>query len=408
MKQWDALWIHGNLATAVGGYGLLSDGAIGIVDGRIVWIGAMRDVPGKPESLAKIVHNCEGRLVTPGLIDCHTHAVFGSHRAHEFEMRLQGASYEDIARAGGGIRSSVQATRSLTEEELLQQSRRRILAMMQSGTTTVEIKSGYGLDEDHELKSLHVMKRLGRELPLHVHGTYLGAHSVPPEYSGRADTYLDHVCDTMVPKIARENLAEAVDVFCEGIAFSLAQTERVFKAAQKAGLAIHCHAEQLSDLGASALAARYGALSVDHLEYISDQSLAVLAKSETVAVMLPGAFYMLREKQLPPIARFRSLGIPMAIASDCNPGTSPLVSLPLAMNMGCTLFRMTPEECFLGVTAHAAKALGILQDRGTLEQGKRADFVLWDADHPHVLSYYVGYAPLHQVVIDGQTVSSLS
>jgi len=415
-KSWDAIWIKATLATAEAGsghgsghgyghgYGLITDAAIAVKDGRIAWLGAMKDLPADPEKAAAQVYDVQGACITPGLIDCHTHVVFASDRAAEFELRLKGATYEEIAHAGGGIRSTVRATRSASEDELFVASRRRVRAMMASGTSTVEIKSGYGLDADTELKMLRVAKRLGEELPLTVRRTYLGAHSVPAEFQGRPDDYVEFVCREMIPKVAQLGLADAVDVFCENIAFSLAQTEKIFAMAQAHGLAIKCHAEQLSDSGAAALAARYEALSVDHLEYLSEPAIKDMARSGTVAVLLPGSFYYLREKKLPPIASLRAHKIPVAIATDCNPGTSPMVSLPLAMNMGCTLFGLTPEEAFAGVTKHAAQALGMAQERGTLATGKQADLAVWDFKHPSSLAYFIGYAPLRQLVKGGRVV----
>ncbi|TAK73514.1 MAG: imidazolonepropionase [Gammaproteobacteria bacterium] len=403
---WDAIWINGTVATCEQGYGLLQPAALAIQDQRIAWVGEMKALPDKPEVLAKQVHDVAGRCITPGLIDCHTHIVYASHRAHEFERRLQGVSYEEIARQGGGIQSTVRATRQASEEELFQQSRKRVQQLMQSGVTTLEIKSGYGLDWPTELKMLRVAKRIEASLPVTIYKTFLGAHTLPPEYANQPDEYVDLVCDEMIPLVAKEHLAEAVDVFCEKIAFNVQQTEKIFKAAKKYGLAIKCHAEQLSDSGSTALSANYHALSVDHLEYLSLAGVEAMAQAGTVAVLLPGAFYYLRESKLPPIDLLRRYRVPMAIASDCNPGTSPILSLLLVLNMACTLFRLTPEEAIAGVTCQAAKALGWQATSGTLTQAKIADFVVWNVAHPVELVYYMGASPVHQWVKRGNIIQN--
>jgi imidazolonepropionase len=391
MQTWDTLWKNALLATCEQHYGLIPNAAIATKAGKIAWLGAMQDLP--PHA-AKQTHDLEGRCLTPGFIDCHTHLVYGGNRAHEFEQRLQGMSYEEIARQGGGIHSTVNATRAATEEDLYEQSRTRAQALIASGATTIEIKSGYGLDWQTEAKILRVAKRLGEKLPVTIKRTFLGGHAIPPEYRGKADAYVDLVCNEMIPQVAQEKLADAVDVFCEKIAFNLEQTERMFKAAQQHGLAIKCHAEQLSDSGSAALAARYHALSVDHLEHVSSTGVKAVAHSGTVAVLLPGAFYFLRETKLPPIAALRQHHIPIALATDCNPGTSPVLSMPLILNMACTLFRLTPEEALLGLTCHAAKALGMHATHGTLTVGKVADFAIWEVGHPAELAYYVGTRPV--------------
>lgn len=388
-KQWDTLWVNATLAT-MGSGGLLEDAALAIKNGRIAWLGKMADLVGLPETLANTVKNVSGRCITPGLIDCHTHLVYAGNRCHEYAMRLKGATYEAIAKAGGGIRSTVLATRAASEEDLLEQSLKRARALMQSGVTTVEIKSGYGLDLATELKMLRVAKKIGRLLPLNVRTTFLGAHTVPVEYQGKADEYIDLVCEHMIPAVANEQLADSVDVFCERIGFSLAQTEKVFIAAKKHGLSIKCHAEQLSDSGSARLAAAYRALSVDHLEHLSEEGVKALAASGTVAVLLPGAFYFLKDTHKPPIDLLRKYQVPMAIATDCNPGTSPVTSLALMLNMACTLFGLTPDEAWRGVTYHAAKALGLEQSLGALEVGKIAEFIVWDIKHPEELVYYMG------------------
>jgi imidazolonepropionase len=342
--------------------------------------------------------------VTPGLIDCHTHLVYGGSRSQEFAMRLHGASYEDVARAGGGIVSTVRSTRQASADELLTQALQRLDTLLTEGVTTVEIKSGYGLDLAHERKCLQVARRLGQLRAVDIQITFLGAHALPPESAGQADAHIDAVV-AMLPELHRLGLVDAVDVFCERIAFDLAQTERVFQAAKNLGLPVKLHAEQLSDMGGASLAARYGALSCDHLEWLSPAGAQAMARSGTVAVLLPGAFYFLRETRLPPIALLRELGVPIALATDCNPGSSPCTSLLLMLNMGCTLFRLTPEEALLGVSRHAARALG-LNDRGSLAAGLRADLALWQIDHPIDLCYRFGQRPQVRTVQAGRWQSS--
>jgi imidazolonepropionase len=393
MPRWDAIWVDVNLATMRPGgapYGEIADGAIAVAGERIAWVGARADLPAAPERCAIAVHAAGGKWITPGLIDCHTHLVFGGDRAAEFELRLQGASYEQIARAGGGIVSTMAATRAADDETLFQSARRRLERLMGEGVTTVEIKSGYGLETAAEAKQLRVARRLGQAMPVSVVTTFLGAHALPPEFKGRQGAYVDLVIDEMLPAVADAELADAVDAFCETIGFTAAETERVFAAAARRGLPVKLHADQLSDGGGAALAARHKALSADHLEYTSAAGVQAMAAAGTVAVLLPGAFYTLRETRLPPIDAFRRHGVPMAIASDCNPGSSPIPSLLLMLNMACTLFRLTPEEALAGVTRHAATALGLAGDRGTLEPGKRADFVLWDIARPAELAYWAG------------------
>jgi len=366
-------------------YGVIEKGCIAVSDGVIAYLGDF-----DAELSAEKFIDGEGQWLTPGLIDCHTHLIYGGNRANEFEMRLNGAAYEDIAKAGGGIISTVKATREASEEELFQSAAKRLQSFLDEGVTTIEIKSGYGLDTENEIKMLKVAKRLEEEFPIRVSTTFLGAHALPPEYKNDADGYIALVCNEMIPKIAKRNLADCVDAFCENIGFTYEQTEKVFKAAQQHGLKVKLHAEQLSDQSGAGLAADYKALSADHLEYLSQDSIDKMANSGTVAVLLPGAFYFLRETKLPPMDQLRQAGIPIAIASDSNPGTSPAQSLLLMLNMACTLFRMTPLEALQSVTINAAKALGLEEDIGTIESGKKAEFALWDIDHPNQLSYQLG------------------
>jgi imidazolonepropionase len=390
------------LATMTDGYGLTPNAAVAMEDGRILWAGPMADLPAHRAELPR--HSVQGRLVTPALIDCHSHIVFGGDRAAEFEMRLNGASYEEVARAGGGILSTVTATRAASEADLLTQALARADQIIAGGAATIEIKSGYGLTIADELKMLRVARAVGAARPLHVVTTHLAAHATPPEYKSRSDAYIDEVVLPSLVQAHAENLVDAVDAFCEGIAFSPAQIERIFKLAQELGLPVKLHAEQLSDLKGAVLAARFNALSADHLEYLGADGITAMAAAGTVAVILPGAFYTLRESHLPPIAALRAAGVPMALATDCNPGSSPITSLPLVMNMACTLFRMTPLEALLGVTLHAARALG-LSDRGTIAPGQRADIAIWDARHPAELSYRIGSTALNSRIFGGQIVA---
>lgn len=369
------------------GYGLRENACVAWRDGRIVFVGARDAAP----AAAKEV-DAHGALLTPGLIDCHTHLVFAGDRADEFERRLQGVSYAEIAASGGGIASTVRHTRAADEDALLAASLPRAEALRRDGVTTIEIKSGYGLDVESELRMLRVARQIGARLGIGVRTTFLGAHALPPEFAGRSDEYIEHLVSTMLPAVAESGLADAVDAFCEGIGFSPAQVRRVFDAARALGLPVKLHADQLSDLGGAGLVAEYGGLSADHIEYTSAAGVAAMARCGSVAVLLPGAFYALRETQLPPIAALREAGVPMAVATDLNPGTSPLVSLRLAMNMACTLFRLTPVEALRGATVNAAKALG-LGDRGRIAVGQRADLVLWEAAHPAELSYWIGGRP---------------
>ena len=378
-------------------YGLIENGAVVISADRIKWVGAEKELPDEFEGLQG--KNLEGRLVTPALIDCHTHLVYGGSRATEFELRLNGASYEEIARNGGGILSTVTATRNASEDELLAQSLPRLDAFLAEGVATIEIKSGYGLDIETEIKMLRVARQLGKERSVRVKTSFLGAHAIPPEFSGKADAYIDFVCEEVLPAVHYENLADAVDGFCENIAFSPNQISRVFEKAKSFGLPVKLHAEQLSNLGGATLAAKYGALSADHLEFLDQTGVEVMGESGTVAVLLPGAFYTLRETQLPPLDSLRKAEVPIAIATDCNPGSSPLTSILLCMNMSCTLFRMTPEEALCGVTVVAAQALGIGDEVGTIEVGKKAELAVWNLDQPAELAYRAGFNPLEEMVI---------
>jgi imidazolonepropionase len=382
------VWRGATLVTMQDGhYNLIENGVIAVTDGTIVWTGSADHCPDFP---AAKVHEFEGGIITPGFVDCHTHLVFGGDRSAEFEQRLNGVSYAEIAAAGGGILSTVNATREASEDQLLAQALFRLQPLLAEGVTCVEIKSGYGLSVESELKMLRVIRRLGDMLPVEVKSTCLAAHALPPEFKGRADDYIDLICDTLLPVVAGENLADAVDAFCEHLAFSPAQVERVFNAAEALGLPVKLHAEQLSSLHGSALAARHHALSADHLEYATGEDAQAMAASGTVAVLLPGAYYLLRETQCPPVDEFRNYGVPVALASDANPGTSPALSLRLMLNMGCTLFRLTPEEALAGITCHGARALGLQDTHGTLEAGKVADFIHWPLSRPAELVYWLG------------------
>ena len=392
------LLTHATLATMVDGYGLMANAAVAIDAGRIVWVGPMDAIPATYAAFD--AHFCDHRLVTPGLIDCHSHVVFAGNRAAEFEARLNGASYEDIARAGGGILSTVTATRTASEGELLAQSLPRIDMMAASGTTTVEIKSGYGLDIPSELTMLRTARRIPGLRRMNVLTTHLAAHAIPPDYKGRADAYIDEVAIPSLQQAQTQGLIDAVDAFCETIAFTPAQVDRLFTAARQLGLPVKLHAEQLTNLEGAALAARHHALSADHLEHLSPTGIAAMAAAGTVATILPGAYYTLRDNNLPPIPHLRTAGVPMAVATDCNPGSSPMTSLPLAMNMACTLFRMTPLEALQGTTTHAARALG-LTDRGRISPALRADLCIWDAAHPAELSYRIGSTPLRHRIVGG-------
>ncbi|MEH0832088.1 imidazolonepropionase [Pectobacterium cacticida] len=384
----DSLWLGADLVTLRDGrYQIIHDGALAVAAGKLAWVGPQAQLP---DYDAVTTTYFDGGIITPGFIDCHTHLMFGGDRSDEFEQRLNGVSYADIAANGGGILSTVRATRAATEQQLVDSARQRLALLLAEGVTTVEIKSGYGLDIDSEIKMLRAIRELAAQVPAQVIATCLAAHAVPPEYAGRADAWIATLCDRLLPQVAQEQLADAVDAFCEHLAFSPAQVETLFNTATKLGLPVKLHAEQLSALGGSSLAARYHALSADHLEYLTEEDVRAMAASGTVAVLLPGAFYLLRETQRPPVELLRQYGVPMAIASDANPGTSPALSLRLMLNMACTLFRLTPEEALAGVTYHAAKALGLRASHGSLEAGKVADFVHWPVARPAELVYWLG------------------
>ena len=400
------LFRNARIATFSGSdlWGWIEHGAIVTRGETVLWVGETNNLPAEYVASIDEEHDLGGACVTPGLIDCHTHLVYAGNRAREFELRLQGATYEEISRAGGGIRSTVAATRAASEHELLAFALPRARALMGEGVTTLEVKSGYGLSELDESRSLRVARRLAQELPLTVRTTFLGAHAVPPEFEGRTDDYVRAVCDWM-PRLHGEGLVDAVDVFCERIGFTAGQTRRVFEAARALGLPVKLHAEQLSDQQGAALAAEFHALSCDHLEYVSEAGIKAMEASGTVAVLLPGAYYFLRETQLPPVAALRAAGVPIALATDHNPGSSPTLSPLLMMNMACTLFRMTPEEVWRGFTVNAAKALGLSETYGVLRAGSRADFAVWDADHPRDLVYRFGHHPLRRLIAGGVEVT---
>nr|WP_315235460.1 imidazolonepropionase [uncultured Albidiferax sp.] len=390
----DGLW-H-NLRLADGG----TANALAVQHGQIAWMGELAALPAAFAHLSRI--DARGALATPGLVDCHTHLVYGGQRANEFAMRLAGASYEEVAKAGGGIVSSVKATRAASEDELYAQAAPRLQQLLDEGVCAIEIKSGYGLSLEHERKQLRVARRLGRDFGVTVRTTFLGAHALPPEYTGRSQDYIDLVCHEMLPALHAEGLVDAVDVFCERIGFSLVETEQVFQAAQALGVPVKLHAEQLSDMGGSALAARYGALSCDHIEHLSTEGIAAMRAAGTVAVLLPGAYYTLRDTHLPPIEALRAAGVPMAVSTDHNPGTSPALSLLLMANMACTLFRLTVPEALAGITTHAARALGLQDTHGTLAVGRAANFVLWDVGEVAELAYWFGHSPVRGIVRQGR------
>jgi imidazolonepropionase len=405
MMDWDLLLTDARIATMrrdSPAFGVVEGGAIAIADGALAWLGPQTDLPGKT---AAVTRSLADRWVTPALIDCHTHLVFGGDRSAEFEQRLQGVSYEDIARAGGGILSTVTATREATADVLFESAMRRVRMLEADGVATVEIKSGYGLDVESEIKMLEVARRIGASSNLTIRTTLLAAHTVPPEFTDDADAYVDLICNELLPQVAERELADAVDAYCETIAFSADQIAKVFRCAQSFDLPVKLHADQLSDCGGASLAASFGALSADHLEYSQQTGVEAMAKADTVAVLLPGAFLTLNETQRPPVDELRRLDVPIAIATDCNPGTSPLCSVREAMSLASRLFKLTPQECLAGATREAAVALGLGDDRGTLEAGKRADLAIWDIDHPRDLSYWLGSPSLTGLLIAGRDVN---
>jgi imidazolonepropionase len=405
-SAWQTLFINVNLATMTDGansYGAIKNGALAISEGKISWLGEKTDLPKYDETSVQIIDG-KGKWVTPGLVDCHTHLVYGGNRANEFEMRLQGKSYQEIANAGGGIISTVLATRKASESELLASALPRLTTLHQQGVTSIEIKSGYGLDTMNEIKMLKVAGQLAEKLPVTIKRTFLGAHALPVEYKEKPDEYVDLVCNEMIPLIVKESLADAVDVFCEGIGFSLKQTERVFAAAQKHQLPIKVHAEQLSNLGATALAAKYNALSSDHIEFLDEAGIKAMKDADMTAVLLPGAFYFLRETQLPPMDLLRKYQVPMAIATDANPGSSPIHNIQLMLNMACTFFRLTPAEALAGVTCHGAKALGLSNNKGQLAVDFDADIAMWNIEQPAELCYQFGVNPLDELFVAGHKV----
>ena len=402
------LWRNASIATFHGGepWGWIEQGAMVTAGDTVLWVGALRDIPTPVKSGVTHEHDLGGACVTPGLIDCHTHLVYAGNRAREFELRLQGATYEEIARGGGGIRSTVAATRAATEDELLTLTLPRARALMSEGVTTIEVKSGYGLSETDEARMLRVARKLADVLPLTIRTTFLGAHAVPPEFEGHADGYIEAVCDWL-PRLHEQGLVDAVDAFCERIGFSADQTKKVFYVAKRLGLPLKLHAEQLSDQSGAALAASFNALSCDHLEYVSAAGMDAMAAAGTIAVLLPGAYYFLRETRLPPVVALREKGVSIALATDHNPGSSPTLSPLLMMNMACTLFLMTPEEAWRGFTVNAARALGLPNSYGQLRSGSRADFAVWDAEHPRDLVYRFGHHPLRQLISSGTLVGSV-
>lgn len=402
--KWDMLWINATLASCESKDHLQKKGAIAIRGDKIAWMGNMDALPANHEKTVTKVIDAKGRLITPGFVDCHTHLIYAGSRANEYAERLQGKTYTEIAKAGGGILATVAKTRKASLETLVEESLPRLQALMQSGVTTVEIKSGYGLDVNTEIKMLEAANILAEKLPVTIKRTFLGAHTVPAEFQGFNDKYVHFICHEMIPRIAEEKLGDAVDVFCETIAFDLAQTERVFQEATSFHLKVKCHAEQLSKTGAAQLAAKYHALSVDHLEHIDEAGVSAIAEAKTVAVLLPGSFYFLKETKVPPIALLRKYKVPMAVASDCNPGTSPITSMLIVLNMACTLYNLTIEEALQGATLNAAKALGMELTHGSLKVGKYADLALWEVKDPADLIYYLGSTPLKQLIKNGQEV----
>jgi imidazolonepropionase len=399
----DLLFVNCHLATMeTGAYGIIKDAALGITHHKISWIGQQKDLPDSPDKIARQVIDCQNKWILPGFVDCHTHLVWAGSRSQEFEMRLKGSSYQEISNQGGGIASTVRATRSATEQDLFALASGRMDTLVKQGTTCVEIKSGYGLDLETEMKMLSVIDQLNQAFPLHIEPTFLGAHALPPEFAGRSDAYVNLITSQMLPQIKEQKIATAVDAFCEHIAFSRAQTQTLFKTATDLGFRVKLHAEQLSDMDGASLAAEFNALSCDHLEYLSCSGAKKMAEQQTAAVLLPGAFYFLKETQKPPVHLFRELGIPMAVSTDLNPGSSPIHSMPLILNMACLLFGLTCEEALAGATFNGARALGLEQTKGSLAVGKDADLVVWDINTPADLCYLVGHDPTRMVVISGK------
>ncbi len=403
---WDSLWINARIATfdAEDDYGIIEDGAIAVKQGKIAWIGPSQSLEIDADKLASNVYDVKQQWLLPGFIDCHTHIVYGGNRANEFSLRLAGKSYADIAKQGGGIQKTMYATREASIHDLYQESIKRLQSLLSEGVTGIEIKSGYGLDVNNEEKMLQVAQQIADNFPCHVQKTFLGAHAIPPEFSGKSDEYMHHICEIILPYLAKENLIDAVDVFCENIAFNLAQTRKLFQAATSLNLPVKIHAEQLSDMHGAKLAAEFDALSADHLEYLSKASIIAMAKAGTVATLLPGAFYYLQETQLPPIDLLRKHRVPIAIATDCNPGSSPCTSLLLMVNMACVLFKLTPLEALQGITRHAARALGWQDSLGSLAVGKQADFSLWAIEHPQDLAYRISGNLPNSVIYKGNSV----
>ncbi len=405
MEVFDELWLDVNIATMSGeNYGVISEGAIGVSGEKISWVGRQKDLTKRDLSSVKKIHKGNNFWITPGLIDCHTHLIFGGSRVGEFEMRQKGMTYAQISKMGGGINSTVQATRETDENELFLRAKERLVRFLQEGVTTIEIKSGYGLDMETELKMLRVATRLQKDSYATIQRTYLGAHAIPPEYKGQADEYINFLCDEVLLEIKKEGLADTVDAFCESIAFNASQVEKLFSKAKKFGFPVKLHTEQLSDQKGAVLASRYSALSVDHLEYLEEDGVRAIAKSGTTAVLLPGASYYLNETQKPPLELLKNYKVPVAISTDLNPGTSPINSLLAVMNMACVLWKFTPEDALLGVTANGAKALGLGSAIGTVEVGKKADFVVWDISSPAELSYGIGLSPNKIVVKNGKII----
>lgn len=408
ISVFESVWNNARIATSKDGdtnlVSIIEDGAVAVSNGRIAWVGCTKDLPTQKIDSGTVIHDCMGSLVTPGLVDCHTHLVFGGNRSREFELRLKGETYEQIARSGGGIASTMDSTRNTSSDVLEHQACRRILGMMREGVTTIEIKSGYGMDVNQELRLLDVIDRISKVMPVRIVRTLLGLHALPSEFSEDRDQYVKMVCDELLPIAVSRDLVDLVDVFCESIAFTPKECSRFFQKAESFGVPVRIHADQLSDGGGAVLAADHSALSADHLEYTSEDGVIAMARSGTAAVLLPGSFYYLKEKQMPPIDSFRKYGVPLVLATDANPGSSPIFSILSAMNMGCVLFDMTPDEAFVGVTRNAATALGLQRKVGTLEIGKQADLAVWDLEHPRELAYWIGVNPCREVIVGGKRI----